>query len=71
MYAAETMSVTKKEENALQTIGKKIWGTILKPVKTSKTHRRRTNHEILVTLKQVNMVESIKVARIRQDISGR
>lgn len=34
MCTAETMCITKKVKNALQTVERKIWKTILGPVKT-------------------------------------
>lgn len=65
-YAAETMTMTKKEEERLRIAERKIMRTILGPVRvTDKEYRIRTNLEIEQELKGDDIVGKIKEQRLR------
>lgn len=66
MYAAETMTMTQKQEEQLRIQERKIIRTILGPIKTEDNeYRIRTNKEILEELNGEDIVRKIKKQRIR------
>lgn len=65
MYAAETLSMTKKQEEDLRIIERKILRTILGPLKINKDeYRQRTNHELLTEINE-DIVCKIKQQRAK------
>ena len=61
MYAAETMTMTEKDEEDLRIVERKIIRTILGLIKTDDNeYRTRMNHELLQELEGVDVVKKIK-----------
>lgn len=66
MYAGETMTMTKKDEEKLRVIERKILRAILGPVKVSDSeYRSRMNHELLQEMEGGDIVKKIKEQRVR------
>lgn len=65
MYAAETLSMTKKQEEELRIIERKVMRIILGPIKLSDTeYRRRTNQELSQEIGD-DVVKKIKQQRAK------
>lgn len=66
MYAAETMILSKKDEEDLRIIERKIMRSILGPVKIGDNeYRSRMNYEIEQEMKGENIIKSIKRQRMK------
>lgn len=66
MYAAETMTLAKTEEEDLRIVERKILRAILGPVKVSDNeYRSRMNHEIIEELMGEDVVVKIKKQRVK------
>lgn len=66
MYAAETLTLTKREEEDLRIVERKVMRTILGPVRVSDNeYRPRMNHEIHQDLGGEDIVKKIKKQRVK------
>lgn len=66
MYAAETLCLTKREEEHLRIWERRILRIILGPKKISNTeYRSKMNHELLEEIKGKDIVRTIKAQRLR------
>src|SRR3978361_1936150 len=66
MYDAETMTMTKKNEEDLRIAERKIMRAILGPIKTGDNeYRSRMNHELLQEMGGVDIVKKIKEQRVK------
>lgn len=66
LYSAETMTITKKEEEDLKIMERKILRTILGPVKVGDNeYRSRMNHELRQELGEDDIAKKIKTQRIQ------
>lgn len=66
MYAAETITLTKREEEQLRIFERKVIRTIVGGVKIGEhEYRRKTNNEILQEIKGEDLVRAVKSQRLR------
>ena len=66
MYAAETMTMTKKDEEDLRIVERKILRTILGPIKDQNNeYRLRMNHELLEEIEGEDIIKKIKEQRVK------
>lgn len=66
MYDAETLTITKKEEEQLRIIERKILRDILGPIKVdSNEYRTRMNSELLQEIDGEDIVKTIKQQRVK------
>lgn len=66
LYAAETLTLTKKEAEELRIAERKILRTIFGPIRTvNNEYRARMNHEILLEMEGEDVVKRIKEQRVK------
>lgn len=65
IYAAETMTMSKRDEEDLRIFERKILRTILGPVIEEDMYRIRMNHELLQEVQNIDIVRVIKQQRVR------